>query len=90
MPWEVPDDCLVTLCRICHRKEHKDKIIPIKNETFEREVPKKKRKNKYPQMSKEDKEIQLKYDLLKKEKKLPKTTYEQLVYIPLKKRKKNK
>ena len=41
-------------------------------------------------MSKEDKEIQLKYDLLKKEKKLPKTTYEQLVYIPLKKRKKNK
>ena len=53
-------------------------------------MPKKKRKNKYPQMSKEDKEIQLKYDLLKKEKKLPKTTYEQLVYIPLKKRKKNK
>jgi len=53
-------------------------------------LPKKKCKNKYSQMSKEDKEIQLKYDLLKKEKKLPKPTYEQLVYVPLKKRKKNK
>jgi 5-methylcytosine-specific restriction endonuclease McrA len=27
MPWEVPDDCLVTLCKICHKKEHKGKNI---------------------------------------------------------------
>ena len=87
MPWEVPDECLITLCRVCHRKEHKDKIIPIKNEVFKKEVPKKKCKDKYSQLSKKDKEIQLKYDLLKKEKKLPKSNYEQLVYVPLKKRK---
>lgn len=88
MPWEVPDECLVTLCRVCHRKEHKDKIIPVKNEVLEKEVPKKKSKNRYSQMSKEDKEIQLKYDSLKKKKKLPKSTYKQLVYVPLKKRNK--
>jgi len=91
MPWEVPNECLITLCRVCHRKEHKDNIIPIKNKTFEKEFPKKTCEDKYSQLSKKDKKIQLKYDLLKKEKKLPKSTYEQLVYVPLKKRKsKNK
>lgn len=90
MPWEVPDECLITLCRICHRKEHKDKIISTEDKTIEKVAPKKKCKNKYSNLSKEDKEIQIKYDLIKKEKKLPKSTYEQLVYIPLKKRKKNK
>mgnify|MGYP003512630845 CR=1 FL=1 len=42
----------------------------IKNETPEKEATKKKSKNRYSQMSKEDKEIQLKYDSLKKKKML--------------------
>jgi 5-methylcytosine-specific restriction endonuclease McrA len=88
MPWEVPDECLITLCRICHRKEHKDKIIPIKDEIFEKQVPNKKHKNKYSNLSKEDEVIQRMYDLIKKDKKLPKPTYEQLIYVPLNKRKK--
>lgn len=28
MPWQVPNDCLVTLCEICHDKRHKDEEIP--------------------------------------------------------------
>ena len=27
MPWEVPDDCLITLCKVCHEKEHDGKNI---------------------------------------------------------------
>lgn len=27
MPWEVPDDCLITLCKGCHAKEHEGKDI---------------------------------------------------------------
>ena len=47
MPWEVPDDCLVTLCGVCHEKEHEGKDIV----TFMRHKPpkltrKEKRKNK--------------------------------------------
>jgi 5-methylcytosine-specific restriction endonuclease McrA len=28
MPWAVPDDCLVTLCEVCHEKEHIKNIFP--------------------------------------------------------------
>jgi 5-methylcytosine-specific restriction endonuclease McrA len=28
MPWEYPNDALVTLCSVCHRKEHGIKIKP--------------------------------------------------------------
>lgn len=35
MPWEVPDDCLITLCKTCHEKEHKGKDI----KTFARKYP---------------------------------------------------
>lgn len=27
MPWQVPDECLITLCEVCHEKEHKGKPI---------------------------------------------------------------
>ena len=47
MPWEVPDSCLVTLCGVCHEKEHEGRDIV----TFMRHNPpkptrKEKRKNK--------------------------------------------
>lgn len=41
LPWEVPDSCLITLCRKCHEKEHKNrkigtfirKTVPISRKT---------------------------------------------------------
>lgn len=27
MPWQVPDDCLITLCGSCHKKEHEGRPI---------------------------------------------------------------
>lgn len=41
MPWEVPDDCLITLCKVCHEKEHKDKDIKsfIKTTTLKKTEP---------------------------------------------------
>jgi len=35
MPWEVPDDCLITLCKTCHEKEHEGKDI----KSFSRKHP---------------------------------------------------
>lgn len=35
MPWEVPDDCLITLCKVCHEKEHEGKDI----KSFARKYP---------------------------------------------------
>ena len=29
MPWEYPDEALVTLCEDCHRKEHKYNEIDV-------------------------------------------------------------
>lgn len=40
MPWEVPDGCLITLCKVCHEKEHKGKDI----KSFARKSPPKNRK----------------------------------------------
>jgi hypothetical protein len=28
LPWEVPDECLVTLCELCHSNEHQKVMIP--------------------------------------------------------------
>lgn len=72
MPWEVPDDCLMTICNICHKKEHKGKSI----QSFIRKTPPKKRrkrKGKISQyvdsivknLSKKDRELQEKYDKIK-------------------------
>lgn len=82
MPWQVPDDCLITLCKICHKKEHENKPIS----SFYRNKPpkekvKNKDKNKKPNrkysnnLSKEDAELQKKYNEIKKKGKLPKSTY---------------
>lgn len=51
MPWEVPDDCLITLCKVCHTKEHEGKNIssfarksaPKKTPVVKKSAPKKKR-----------------------------------------------
>lgn len=72
MPWEVPDDCLITLCDICHGKEHKGKNI----KSFERKRPPKKKLKKLSKkerqinslinnLSKKDRELQEKYDKLR-------------------------
>ena len=45
MPWDVPDDCLVTLCRTCHQKEHDKKPI---GSFFRQKPPKEKSKNNKP------------------------------------------
>ena len=39
MPWQVPDDCLITLCRKCHQKEHDGKSI---SSFFRQKPPKEK------------------------------------------------
>jgi len=48
MPWEVPDDCLITLCHICHEKEHKGRDIS----TFMRNKPPKQKEVKKPAIKK--------------------------------------
>ena len=72
MPWDVPDDCLITLCKICHDKEHKGKNI---KSFFRRKPPKNKLKklskverrinNLLKNMSKKDRELQNKYDKIR-------------------------
>jgi hypothetical protein len=42
MPWEVPNDCLITLCKSCHKKEHEGKSI----QSFVRKADKKEPKRK--------------------------------------------
>ena len=82
MPWQVPDNCLITLCKICHKKEHENKPISsfYRNKPPKEEV-KNKDKNKKPNrkysnnLSKEDAELQKKYNEIKKKGKLPKSTY---------------
>jgi len=84
MPWEVPDDCLITLCKVCHEKEHKGRDIM----SFVRATPsnkkklrkdKKKRKSKRTfSMNPTDRELQDKYDALKSKNKLPESTYKPL------------
>ena len=96
MPWEVPDDCLVTLCSVCHSKEHENKKIsdfikekPLKNVTRPKKV-KNKSKNKNFKLTKEERELQNKYDILKNKGKLPSSTYIPPTYVKSKKRNKNK
>lgn len=67
LPWQVPDDCLVTLCEKCHKKEHENNKIG----TFFRKRPPK-RKKKFKKLSKmenlrnsvpkKDEKIQQQYD----------------------------
>ena len=78
MPWQVPDDCLITLCKICHKKEHEGKSIssfyrnkPPKVKTKVKKAKTKRNNN----LSKADAELQKKYDEVKKKGKLPKNTY---------------
>lgn len=72
MPWDVPNDCLVTLCDICHKNEHKGKDI----KSFVRKNPLKKifkklnknnirYNNMIKNLSKEDVLLQEKYDKVK-------------------------
>ena len=95
MPWEVPDDCLVTLCRTCHEREHDGVHISsfIRKNTVEAKKNQKKRKkvNKRSKLSKEERALQEKYDKLKRENKLPKSSYTQPKFKkPTKKDKKRK
>lgn len=84
MPWQVPDDCLITLCGSCHKKEHEGRPIssfyrnkPPKEKTKSKsKVKDKKPKVKYSNnLSKEDAELQKKYNEIKKKGKLPQSTY---------------
>ena len=77
MPWEVPNDCLITLCNICHKKEHEGKNISsfVKKEEHREKVS-----SRFRDMATEDIDLQKKYDRLKKEGKLPPTTYKPLTF----------
>lgn len=82
MPWQVPDSCLITLCRSCHKKEHEGKPIssfyrnkPPKEKTKNKVKGKKATKKRSNNLSKEDLELQKKYNEIKKKGKLPKSTY---------------
>lgn len=73
MPWEVPDSCLVTLCKTCHEKEHEGKNI--QSLIRRKKVPKKKKKDKQYDLLKPDRELQEKYDKLKGDGKLQPSSY---------------
>lgn len=73
MPWEVPDDCLITLCRTCHEKEHTGRDIstfmrntPPKQKEIKKPTAKKKVKHKAPR--KERREANKKLEAKKKAK----------------------
>lgn len=96
MPWEVPDECLVTLCKICHEKAHEGREI----KSFFRVNPPKKSKTikiksnscKTDTLSQVDIELQVKYNDLKRKGKLPECTYKPLEnpIRPIPKRRKKK
>ena len=79
MPWEVPDDCLITLCNLCHKKAHEGRNIstfvrksPPKNKTkvIKKEVkPKTPRKERREQNKKLKVKNKLKEDIVKVNKK---------------------
>ena len=48
MPWEVPNDCLITLCRACHEKEHEGRDIQSFVRKAEKKVKQEPKKNKKP------------------------------------------
>jgi hypothetical protein len=74
-PWEVPDDCLITLCEVCHRREHAIKVIGSRNPSKKRNVSKKVgAKSDLYNLSDRDKNLQKKYDELKSKGILPKDT----------------
>ncbi len=69
MPWQVPDDCLITLCSTCHKKEHKGKSInsfvrksPPKNKIKRSNKKSRYLNNSINKLSKKDKELQEKYN----------------------------
>lgn len=68
MPWEVPNNCLTTLCCPCHEEVHKGKnindFIQKKPKKKSKKVPKKK-KEYMEGWSSEQKRIQARYDRLK-------------------------
>lgn len=102
MPWEVPNDCLITLCSGCHEKEHEGRDISsfVRTEppNKKKSVKKKKKGSKNSRllfdsnmrMNKDDKELQKKYDELKQKGKLPESTYKQLENPSRKKKRKKK
>ena len=70
LPWQVPDDFLVVLCRECHIKEHEGKQISefiIKQKKRKKPQTKRKKKKLPPKLKGRDKRLQDRYDKLKKE-----------------------
>lgn len=84
MPWQVPDSCLITLCKVCHKKEHLGK--PIKSfyrnsppkEKVKEVVVKKKATKKRPR-----KERRLTEKLKKENKKQTTKALEEYAFIAL-------
>ena len=88
-PWDVPDDCLITLCKSCHEKEHEGKAISSFTKQEKKEKVKKKGskpKKKNYKMSRADKRLQAKYDDLKDKSKLPPSNYKQLKFKKISKK----
>jgi len=62
-PWEVPDDCLVTLCEVCHRREHNIKVIKSVGRPKKRKKSlTQESKSDYSWLSEKDKKIQARYE----------------------------
>lgn len=71
MPWEVPDNYLITLCSNCHNKEHENKniseFLECKNKKNKKATSKKEKETNsiskiYKELSKSDLIIQNMYD----------------------------
>lgn len=76
LPWEVPNKYLITLCKVCHQKQHDGKhisqfVLNPKNGKPKSNKSKMQRKieNMYKEMSIEDKKIQMMYDKQKEKSK---------------------
>ena len=71
MPWEVPNDCLITLCKTCHEKEHEGrdiqsfiKKLPPKQKPKKKKRKLSKREKLRQSVPKKDEALQKKYDEL--------------------------
>lgn len=65
LAWEYKWICLITLCSVCHEKEHKENIIPIKPKTKHTKKKLSKYEKLLSKLSKEDRELSLRYQKFK-------------------------
>lgn len=62
LAWEYKWECLITLCSTCHKKVHKENIIPVKPKTKGKRIKVSKKEKLLNKLSKSDRELSLRYE----------------------------